>query len=228
MSSATIRTFMNLMEYGDQHGAQTYRDLDGRQMNQNISYTVEPSKVVAHLQSYNSAIYTNLAKKVNQVSELEKQVKQLKEEIKQEGREHVADLFSAEDTVNTRVVETVSFIFTLTKDPKATTTFKYAEIIKELETKLTPELITVLEELKAKYQSTTQKVAALSIKANESVINEGVWDTLRAYFVKFKDAINKWANTYDSTLHDLKAKAERIANAPVGESTGFMRQLANK
>src|SRR5690606_39404420 len=116
----------------------------------------------AHLNSYESGRYTKLGRNLHRIERLESRIKQIKEEVKGETKELVADLFNAEDAVRTRVVETVSFTFQLTKDPKATETVQYAKVLKELEEHLTPELIQVMESLKAKYSSTVQKSPSLS------------------------------------------------------------------
>lgn len=221
--SNDIRKFMDLVE-GPDDG--TPRDEAGRVSHPDISYDVSPDKVVAQLKSYNSQSYTKLAQKIQRIEELEAETKRLKEEVKQEGRDAVNDLFSADDAVRTRVVETVSFVFTLTKDPKATVTYQYAKIVEALEKKLTPELITVLEGLKKQYQSTTQKAPALSLAAKESVdLSEGVWDNLKAMFAKFKNWVMNWGVKYDQKLDALKAQAamgEAINSlqAPVVEADG--------
>ena len=113
----------------------------------NPDFTYDESnagKVIVQLQSYKSQSYTKLAQKIEKVKSLEAEVKQLKLDIVQEGRENVNDLFDASDAVNTRVVETVSFIYQLTKDPKATEAPKYKDILEALTLHLTPELIAVL------------------------------------------------------------------------------------
>jgi len=223
--SNNIRQFIDLVEYGpkagyapdvDLKGAESYRDLDGRRMNDNITYHhPSASKVVAVLSSYNSQVYTKLGQKYERISQLETEIKQLKEEVKQESRDNVADLFSADDAVRTRVVETNQFIFEMTKDPKATETVKWAEVVKELETHLTPELIAKLETIKQKYKGVTQKAAAISVSRREetaeSVLAEaGFMDKLKDYFHRFLGAIMQWGKRYDKQLDALKARAAAI------------------
>lgn len=230
MSSNLIRQFMDLIEKGpaEVDPTDSPRDVDGRRSDSNIQYDVETSKVVARLSSYRSAEYTRLAKNLERIERLEKITKALKEQVKQDTRDHVADLFSADDAVRTRVVETVSFVFQLTKDPAATTTYKYAEIVKELTAHLTPELITVLESLKTKYEGSTQKAPALRVTKNESLdLNEGVWDKITAVLRKFKNSIMNWATGYDKKLDALKAKVATVESYDGSPATGFMRELAN-
>lgn len=169
----------------------------------------EITKVVAHLQSYQSGRYTKLGRNLHRVERLEARIKQIKEEAKGEAKELIADLFNAEDAARTRVVETVSFTFQLTKDPKATESVQYAKVLKELEDHLTPELVQVMESLKAKYSSTVQKSPALSATDNKATegfdLNEGVWDQMKAFFAKFVQQIQSWGKSYDAKLAALKA-----------------------
>ena len=164
----------------------------------------EPSeeKVVAHLKSYNSQIYTKLAQKVEKISALEEEIKQLKEEVKQETRDNITDLFDATDAARTRVVDTLSFIMTLSKDPAATVSPKYKDILEELTKHLTPELIVVLEVLKQSMVTVTQKAPALRIRQKE--LDEGIAATVGA---KLKKLMTSWGINYDTKLTQLKQAA---------------------
>ena len=113
-----------------------------------VSYTDDPTKVTAKLSSYKSAEFTRLAKNMMRIDELTTELKQLQSDVKQARREDVAELFDVEDAVFTRVVETKSAYFKLTKDPKPTETPQYKTILEEFAQHLTPELIQVLEVLK--------------------------------------------------------------------------------
>lgn len=175
------------------------RELD----NPDIEYEDDPkgTKVIARLRSYKSQTYTKLAQKLQRMESLTEEMKQLKDEIKQHTREDVADLFDAADAARTRVIETVSFIFNLTKDPKVTESPKYKNILEELEQHLTPELIKVLEGIKNQEEmiTKTQKSPALSVKP----INEAVG----SIFARLKQAVYSWAKGYDQKLNALKAEA---------------------
>lgn len=188
-----------------------------------ISYETEVkkgvvTKVVARLRSVESGRYTKLGRNLQRIEELNEEIKKIKDEVKSETKELIADLFEAEHATATRVVETVGFVFKLTKDPEPTTTYKYSEILTELQKSLTPELIAVLESLKDKYKTVTQKSAALSLmdkdikkkssKVEESAMLAESWfDKLRELFSRFKDKIMSWGRKYDSRLDALKAKA---------------------
>lgn len=201
--SNDIRKFMNLME-----APEWERDEEtGRVNHPDISYEVAPDKVIANLKSYNSQSYTKLAQKLERIKQLSDEVDQLKEEIKAETKESVGDLFAAEDAARTRIVETVSFIFQMSKNPKETVTPKYKDILEELSKSMTPELIKVMEGLKKTMVTTVQKSPTLKVSAKESVMMEGVWDALKGYLAGFLAKVQSWGKQYDSKLAALKAQA---------------------
>jgi uncharacterized protein (UPF0335 family) len=169
----------------------------------NIEYEPRGSEVVAKLKSYNSQVYTKLAAKIENIEKLEAEVKKLKEEVKQETRENIADLFDATDAVHTRVVETVSVIFRLSKDPEATKAPKYKDILEELSTKMTPELITILNGLKERMVTVTQKAPSLKVtrRDDSEPISESVLTNL---FAQIKQAVFGWAQGYDQRLNSIK------------------------
>lgn len=167
----------------------------------------EAGKVVAILKSYNSQTYTKLAQKVQRIEALEEEIKQLKAEVKVETRGFIAALFDAADAARTRVVNTISFILTLSKDPKPTESYQYAKIIAELEQHLTPDLIKVLSSLKEKFKTITQKEPSLKVTAknNESIdeeANDGTED-IRPYAAK----VLRFLSNYDSKIEHLRSVA---------------------
>jgi hypothetical protein len=228
-----IRKFMNLVELGATDPTRAVdRDEAGRVLHPDVSYDVSADKVVATLKSYNSQIYTKLAQKIERVTALEAEATKLREEVQQMGRDQIADLFAADDAVRTRVIDTVSFVMKITKDPKAAETVKYAKVITELGEHLTPELLTVMEGLVKKY-TTLQKAkpAALSYEPKAQTeseeLSEGILDSIKAVLAKFKSAIMSWGQSYDSKLDALKAEvavseSEEVmeANAPMAFSRG--------
>lgn len=163
-----------------------------------IEYEELEDRVIARVKSYKSQTYTKLAQKLERIEQLEAEVKLLKEEFKDSTREDVADIFAAEDAVKTRVVETLSFVLTLSKDPAPTSAPKYKDILEALSTQLTPELIIVLENLKKQMVTVTQKAPSLRIRPNE--LDEG----LGSLFAAFKQKVFNWAGNYDQKLDALK------------------------
>lgn len=172
-----------------------------------VTYEDLADKVVAQLKSYNSATYTRLANRVEKLTQLEAEIKAIKSEVKTLVKENIADLFAADDAVKTRVVDTVSFIMTLSKDPKPTESYQYAKIVEALTEHLTPELMMVLEDIKQKFKTVTQKEPSLKIQKKD--LTESVVAKFKDYFRKFRRFIENWARNYDSKLLDLKRIARR-------------------
>lgn len=175
-----------------------------RPVNPNISYEDQADKVIAYLKSYNSATYTRLANRVEEVTKLEAEIKAIKEEIKGLARENVASLFAADDAAKTRVIDTVSFILTLSKDPKATETYQYSKVLEELVSHLTPELISVLSEIKERFKSVTQKEPSLKIAKKDPV---SLVEGFAEHFRRFYSVIRDWGKRYDQKLIALKRQA---------------------
>jgi hypothetical protein len=167
------------------------------------------TKVVANLSSFMSGKYTRLAKNISRMQQIAQETLELEQAIKQEGREAIADLFAAEDAAYTRVVETVSFTLQITKDPKPAETVQYAKVLDELQSHLTPELLQVLESIKAKFSKINDpKPAALTYEPKESVspVSEApIFDRLAGFFKKYLARIQSWGQSYDAKLARLKA-----------------------
>ena len=182
---------------------------EARLTDTDVEYEESADKVIATLKSYKSQSYTKLAQKLERIETLEEEIKTLKEEVKQDTRENVADLFDSADTINTRVVDTISFIFTLSKDPKPTVSPKYKDILAVLEKQLTPELIAVLEKLKNEMVTITQKAPSLKYSKKEELEEDldDIGDFVSSWYRKFKNYISSWGVKYDSKLSALKHAA---------------------
>ena len=240
-----IRKFMNLMEQAQQLDEldlvptaspedkedlpldQVGRDDAGRATHQHITMTQDGDKVVAQLTHYESGRYTNLAKKVLRIKELSAEIKVLEEDVKAGARTDIADLFGAKDIAFTRVIQTRSFILQLTKDPKPTNSVAYAKVLADLEKSLTPELVAVLETLKKKYTTVTQKAPALSVDkiATESIIEEGMWDKIKDVLARLKATIESWATSFDAKLGALKLEAGMAVDAPIAEEIDNSKEV---
>jgi hypothetical protein len=172
------------------------------QGNPDVKYEDEKTKVIAILSSFNSAKYTKLAQNVARVTMLTEEIDKLKEEIKQSTRDDIAELFDASDAAKTRVVDTVSFILTLSKDPAESKPVEYAKVLEELTTHLTPELITVLASIKEKFTGKPRKsTPKLSVDAKLD-LKESL--TMRHLYHKFLNLIKEWGRNYDYKLELLK------------------------
>ena len=146
--------------------------------------------------------------KLTRLEEIKQEAKELTAEIKQQSRENVADLFDAEDEASTRVVDTLQFIFTMTKDPKATESPQYKKILETLEKQFTPELTEVYTRLKAEMVTVTQKSPALKVAKKDESIQEmlNLREGIATMFTKIKNAVMRWGQKYDAKLDALKAQ----------------------
>lgn len=210
---------------------------EARQPSDTIEYTDTVAnkieKVTATLRGHDSAKYTVLANKLEEISRLTTEIKKLQGEVKAETKELIVDLFDAADAAKTRVVETVSVTLQLSKDPKPTETIQYAKVLDALEKHLTPELITVLTRLKEDFKSTTQKSPSLELirgtkvpmtdvevvkttkgkGKGKGVKEAGVFDTVWAWLKPLKETatlIKRWATNYDKKLLQLRALLDEV------------------
>lgn len=174
------------------------------------------TKIIARLTGKDSERYTRFGRKLLEVKEKAEELKRLQDEVKAETKELVQDLFKAEDIAYTRVVDTVSFVFELSKDPKITETPRYKDILEEL-IKLQPSLAKTVEQLKKKHVTLTQKSPSLfavdkqtgaSTKpAKGEKLDEGMFDKVRAWARSILDAVQNWASRYDQKLNEIKQMA---------------------
>ena len=214
-------------------------DYVGPKASDTVTYAAEQtkgkvSKITATLKSYDSARYTKLGRNLLRIETLTEEIKVLQAETKAEARELVADLFHAEDAACTRVVDTVGFMFHMTKDPVASGSVSYSKVLDELQAHLTPELLNVLETLKAKHTSApVQRAASLKAtdkapKTEESIV-EGIGDKLAGFFKKVYQEIKGWGASYDSKLDMLKREvgiSEGLAEGWAEERQAFYAEIA--
>lgn len=210
---------------------------EARQPSDTIEYTDtianKIEKVTATLRSHDSARYTVLANKLEEISKLNTEIKKLQGEVKAETKELIEDLFDAADACKTRVVETVSVTLQLSKVPKPTETVQYAKVLDALEKHLTPELIVVMNKLKEDFKSTTQKSPSLELirgtkvpmtdvevvkttkgkgkgkGVKEASMFDGVWSWLKP-IKETATLIKRWATNYDKKLLQLRALLDEV------------------
>lgn len=165
-----------------------------------VDYTDDASKVTAVSTDDNSDIISNLNQQASKIKMLESEIDRLKTDLEQSkaaARDDISMLFNAADEIKTREVQTLSFILTLSKIPQPTVTPKYKEILEELTTKLTPELIEVLENLKKTMVTVKQHAPSLKIGSKE--IQENIGDP----FEGFAKTVNQWSLSYGKDLENL-------------------------
>lgn len=198
-------------------------DYKGKIQHPDVEYSAvgkkdEVDKVIAVLRGGKSAEYTRMGTNFNKIKQLEAEIANLREEMDADLRAAVAGVFNPEDAVYTRVIETASFVFEISKDPKAAETVQYSKVLAELATQLTPDLVTALEVIKAKY-TTQQKAKPAAIKSvtdkrvkpkeesiQEGVLEEGWIEQFKAAWTGFVNKVKGWCSRYDQRLAALKAQ----------------------
>lgn len=169
--------------------------VESRLTGPDITYHQKTDRVTAEVSANLSGKFTRLVQNLQKIDSLSTELKELQADVKQQRREDVAALFDAEDAVLTRVVETKSAILTLSKDPEDRETPKYKEILTELEQHLTPELLKVLEVLKATHVTVTKVEPSLRWKLKEDIDEDKV--------SRVVDMVNTWLQKYDQKLSNL-------------------------
>lgn len=165
-----------------------------------IEYDDKDDRVTASLKGRDSEKYTKLGQKIQRIETLSKELADLQKEVKAETKTDIADLFDAVDAVKTRVVETLSLIFTLSKDPKKQENPKYKEILETLSADFTPDLIKKMEALKKTMVTVVNKSPSLRV----THLKEGKFG---GFFAKLKNYFLNWGKAYDAKLQTLKSEA---------------------
>lgn len=165
-----------------------------------VEYDDKPDRVTAALKGRDSEKYTKLGQKIQRIETLSKELDDLQAEVKAETKTDIADLFDAADAVKTRVVETLSLIFTLSKNPATQNNPKYKDILETLSADFTPDLIKKMEALKKTMVTVVNKSPSLRV----THLKEGKFSS---FFKKLKNYFTAWGIQYDEKLDALKAQA---------------------
>lgn len=202
---------------------------EARQEGDGITYTEKKVKgsldrVIAEISGKQSAAFTRIGKKYEELDTIEKEISEQKEQLNAETKAKMEELFNVEDEVYTRVVDTVSLVLTLSKRTEAepapqevVTETDVDGMLNEL-SEMMPDLIDTLNTLKKKYTKevtrTVMKPAAgkraaeprlgkPKFKTAESAdLSEGISD----WVSRFINWSKKKLNRFDSRLETLKSK----------------------
>lgn len=167
-------------------------------------------EVIAKVTGKESEIFTKIGKRLLEIEEAERRIKELKEEVKDTIRnEKILEIFDqAEDKLKTRKIQTLSLILTISKDPAPRKTVAYKQVLDEL-LEMFPELVEKYNELVEKYTTITQLEP--TVKATpffkESEENTGFFGKIKNWFVRVFD---NWLKKYDMKLKRLQKKIESL------------------
>lgn len=176
-------------------------------------------RVIVELSGSDSATMTKLAGRFERLEKALKTMATKRDELKDQLKEKVTDLFNSDDVIYTRVVETTSFTMTLSKlvksseqDPKVVV--NYEKIAEELAKLIPAELQAQVEAVTKMYTEVSiaaDKAPALRVKSKvDESLNEGILDMIKgmaAKVAKWVKGMATWAVGYDRKLNALKQKA---------------------
>jgi len=175
----------------------------------------ELDRVTVELSGSESGVLTKLSGRYDRLDKAIKLMGEKKNELNADIKSRVEELFSAEDVVLTRVIETVSFTMTVSKRLKKADDKKvvdYEAIATELAKLIPEELQAKVEEITLAYTKLIPqevKSPGLSVKAK---VNEGLFTDLKAGVVSMVKrvikSITSWAIKYDKKLLALKKMAQ--------------------
>lgn len=123
--------------------------------------------VLKLLNDSDKAQYRELAAEMERLSELESEVKAIKANLKDSAKRLIADLFSEEENLYTRVIEVDELLFTLSANPKPTETYGWKEVVETVAAHY-PDLVDMIEEIKEETKKTTQRAPSLKINRQKN------------------------------------------------------------
>lgn len=171
-------------------------------------------RVTATLGGTKSGTFTRMANRYKKIDRLIKKLGEEREKLNETVKEHVVDLFDAEDEILTRVVETVSLVATLSKRTPAHSQeieeFDSEGFINELYEML-PDLADQFNVLREKYTvletiEVPEKSPALRVKIKEDIDNQTVIDKIEDYSDLVYQKIMNRLDKFDRKFDTLKSK----------------------
>jgi hypothetical protein len=167
-------------------------------------------KVILELEGNDSGAMTRLAKRYERLDKTAKLLKEKRDELNAAVKEVGDRIFDAEDTLVTRVIETISYTVMLTAAEKAehkqpTKKVDYESAFAAL-ARLVPELDEKAKEILDKYtEMIPPKDTPTALKVKPK-LEEGLWSKLKDMWTKFVKSIKEWGTSYDEKLDAIKAK----------------------
>lgn len=171
-------------------------------------------RVIAELSAQQASAFTKLAEQYKEISDLLDQLKKKKDQLSDDIKLRVDDMFDAEDILYTRVVETAKVTATVSK--ATTYTRKYFDeegFMTEL-LDMVPELANEITMLKEQYTRISEEERSpslrIKIKEDDKEANKSVFRNfyrkVRDLAARVRNRIANWAARYDSRLNNLKSR----------------------
>jgi len=168
--------------------------------------------VVAKVKGGKSAYFTKLAKRFARATRIKKMLAAEEKALKKEALEAVDEIFDAADDVYTRVIDTASLVFKVSKSSQKTIArLDEAGYLAELE-KLSGMAVDELETIKNKYiTDTVAKVLPriLAPKMKNEAIGDDVFGKLRKFADLASKKIQGFLANWDNSFNEIKSKIEQ-------------------
>lgn len=172
------------------------------------------TRVIVELAGTESAALTKIAKTFLKIDQAIKKMGVKHKQLSAELKGQVESLYDAEDAVLTRVVETASFILTLSKQMRKEPSVKYdyekiaEELRKLVDPTLSDKVDLIYNAFKEEIPGGPGKEPTLGVAAK---VTESFSDTYQRAIAKFKKLVStvtksiaSWAVGYDKKLNQLK------------------------
>jgi len=176
--------------------------------------------VVAHLSGQRSAYFTRISRRFSRAARIKKLLAAEEKSLKADALEAVDAIFDKGDEVYTRVVETASLIFKISKSgDKTIDKLDQAGYLTELE-ELTGLAVKELQTIKEKYtKPVTTKIvpkvlAPREKKQPKEAMYEGVMDKLTQFVTAVSNKIDSFLAQWDSRFNNVKSKIEAAMEFP--------------
>lgn len=186
-----------------------------RNINEDISIERGAKEVIAKATGRDSEILTKIGKKLLHIEQMEREIKEMKKQLKDEIRnEKVFEIFDqAEDELKTRKIETLSLLIVISKKPKPRESYSYKSVIEEL-VSLFPEIEQKYSELLEKYKTVTELDPTVSVTPyfKESIGRKtlNLITSLKSWFSK---SIESWAAKFDQKLSRIRRRILDMTDA---------------
>lgn len=214
MSVQDIRKFINLFESETEKDEDYWwRDKDSGRItdDENVIYEVkkakgEISKVIVHLKGARSAIFTRMARRIDAIDELVKELSVEKTRLRDNAKLSIDKIFDAEDELTTRVIETVGATISLAKATERTSTnFDIDGCLEEI-IKLVPHLEKQIKNIITVYTKIETNAVSPALRVASKKVNEGIGNKINDFITMFVQKIKDWCLKYDKRLNAIKAK----------------------
>ena len=187
-------------------------DLQGDTKSKTLSQ--EFTKITATITGPTSAHFTRLAKKFKQIDDMNKEIKALRDSANKEAKQHIEELFDAQDATLTRYIDTVSLSITMAKDTKdredVDVDFAVEEFFGELYKLVDQSLIPAIEQLKEKHTMIEKKIIAGRKGALKVTTKESITQSLLSKIQQFASTLGEVTSIkmseYDQRLNQLRSQ----------------------